>query len=298
MKIAPHGSRRSNATGSYVAVRSCRRSFEDYVAGGGVAVPVERIEVDGLVGLIRSVTELNGEEGSVPLRWFRGVKCRTYKLQPKIYRDGKSSEEVFEREGRLLNRFRQRSQAYWREGYPQNDWEQLFAMQHYGIPTRLLDWSENLLVAAFFASGVDSHDHADECVPAVWCVEPVNWNRATPVLSEFGAQIGVMNTIDDELVAYAPFSERRRQRSPLAIYGSHNTNRILAQRGTFMVWGNEPHPLEEVADTGTALVRKFEIGGGKIKLVRDLAKLGYTETMFFPDLDALATELTAMEGWK
>jgi hypothetical protein len=33
-----------------------------------------------------------------------------------------------------------------------NDWHTLVNMQHYGIPTRLLDWTSVLGVAVFFAT--------------------------------------------------------------------------------------------------------------------------------------------------
>lgn len=40
-----------------------------------------------------------------------------------------------------------------RLGFPPREWESIFAMaQHYGIPTRLLDWSESAYVAAYFAA--------------------------------------------------------------------------------------------------------------------------------------------------
>jgi hypothetical protein len=114
-------------------------------------MPVEQREVDGLEGLLKEVLSIARELPDTAFLWFRGLDCARHQLLPKILRDGKDVQQVFDRERRLLTRFRQRSVAYWPAGYPQNDWEHLFAMQHFGMPTRLLDWSENLFVAAHFA---------------------------------------------------------------------------------------------------------------------------------------------------
>src|SRR5450759_3207015 len=112
---------------------------------------VKDIETDSIPGLTADVLRISAGLDPDRLLWFRGIQCDRFELLPKIMRDGKDIEQVFEREIRLLTRFRQRSMAYWPAGYPQNDWEHLFAMQHYGLPTRLLDWSENVFVAAHFA---------------------------------------------------------------------------------------------------------------------------------------------------
>ena len=130
-------------------------------------MPVETRQAADLETLTAEVLAIARAKDPSSFLWFRGVANAQYSLVPKLMRDGKAIEEILERVGRLLTRFRQRSMAYWPSGYPQNDWEHLFAMQHYGMPTRLLDWSENLFVAAHFAlSGVGDD------APAIWCFDP------------------------------------------------------------------------------------------------------------------------------
>lgn len=259
-------------------------------------MPIHSCTVYKLRGLVGAVLDI---ASGLPLGrslWFRGLSKAQHTLLPKLMRDGKNAEEVFERERRLLTRFRQRSLAYWPAGYPQNDWEHLFAMQHYGMPTRLLDWSENLFVAAHFAMA--NPREGDDGLPAIWCVDPVAWNRATPSLSELGDFVHVLTTADDEAESYRPESTKRKVKSPVALFGTHNSQRIVAQRGTFMIWGNEPRPLETFAAEGRGTLWKIEIAGGRDNLAQELAQLGFGETMVFPELPSLAGELSRSEGWR
>ncbi|MCB0331747.1 MAG: FRG domain-containing protein [Bdellovibrionales bacterium] len=259
---------------------------------------IEERQVEDLQGLLAEVLQIAEGAGGA-FFWFRGVDCSTHALLPKIARDGMVPDEIFEREARLLTRFRQRSMAYWPSGYPQNDWEHLFAMQHYGMPTRLLDWSENLFVAAYFAlASSPDHKHEGDCIPVIWCVDPVAWNRFKKKISEYGSTIQVLTTADDELEPYRPDTTRKRNKSPIAIFGAHNSQRIVAQRGTFFVWGNETKPLDEVANDVMSTLWKIQLTGSRADLARDLQRLGFGETMVFPELSYLAAELTRTEGWK
>jgi hypothetical protein len=265
-------------------------------------MPVQCKEIGSLSSLVENVLRLYNESSKKSFLWFRGLTCSSYKLLPKIMRDEKAVDAVFEREIRLLTRFRQRSMAYWPAGYQQDDWEHLFAMQHYGLPTRLLDWSENLFVAAYFALArppATKHNHEGSCTPAIWFINPVQWNRSMPGLSEYGDTVHVLTTADEELAAYGPRTNRKRSRSPVAIYGTHNSERIVAQRGTFMVWGNESKPLESVADEQPAVILScFKLSGDRSTLFNEIQALGFTETMIFPDMAYLAEELSRAEGWR
>lgn len=253
------------------------------------------LEVEGMEELVSEVLQIARGQPQGSFLWYRGLSNEDHKLLPGIMREGRSAAEVFDREQRLLTRFRQRSLPYWPAGYPQNDWEHLFAMQHYGMPTRLLDWSENLFVAAHFAlSGAIVQGKS----PVIWCMDPVRWNRATPVLSEFGESIQVLTTTDDDLDPYRPETKKRRNKSPLAIFGSHNSGRIVAQRGTFMVWGEDPRSLEEFAEEIVSPIWRIRLTGDYQKIAGELNALGFGETMVFPELTALARELAKVESWR
>src|SRR5689334_1061338 len=86
------------------------------------------------------------------LLWYRGCGKASYELKPSLYRhkQSKTIEDFMSMEKLLLARFRQRSIPFHSRSLG-DAWEWLFLMQHYGVPTRLLDWSESPLMALFFA---------------------------------------------------------------------------------------------------------------------------------------------------
>jgi hypothetical protein len=89
---------------------------------------------------------------------------------------------------------------------------------------------------------------------------------------------------------------------PVAIYGTHNSYRIVAQRGVFVIFGKSLLPMEETyqalrfpEDTLT----KISIPQGKIGgLMKSLSDIGITDSVVFPDLDGLAKETKRSFGFK
>lgn len=233
-------------------------------------------------------------------RWFRGCRDSGHALVPSLYRRAADSvEELSKLESDLLLMFKSRSAPYYTQR-PESDWEYLFLMQHFGVPTRLLDWSENSLIALYFATAPRlAQTDAATSDAAVWVLDPTRWNSHA---LDLAGESGAIMTVDDIDIGYAPRSRVTMNRYPLAMYGTHNSPRIVAQRGAFTIFGADTDPLEGwyvdrnfPADS----LLKVTLPASDIEgLRRSLDALGFAETMVYPDLEGLARELKRKFGFE
>lgn len=239
--------------------------------------------------------------------WFRGTGQENHYLVPSLYRHpSKTSEsELEELERQIMTRFRQRSIPY-HERSLTDDWEAIFFMQHYGVPTRLLDWTENPLIALHFALMLAPHTLSTSGkarykeAAAVWVLDPEVWNRSA--LAHMSYSGGALTPGDEPLNGYSPASNTAgRNTHPVALYGVHNSARIVAQQGVFTIFGKNRTPMEELVKKGVCTqeaLRCILITASRIqRMRRSLLNLGITESVVFPDLDGLARETKRYFGF-
>jgi hypothetical protein len=110
-------------------------------------------------------SEFNGHD------WlFRGVTDASRDLTPKVGRPRKKSSVTVKLtpyslrdEKAVLSAFRQHARPFIQGEHTAIEW--MAIAQHFGVPTRLLDWSDSLLTAAWFA--VQEPRNAN-CDGAIW----------------------------------------------------------------------------------------------------------------------------------
>ena len=236
-------------------------------------------------------------------RWYRGCSTPSHPLLPALFRHPTkqgNAEELILLEKDLLTWFKRRSVLYLARGL--HDWEYLFYMQHYRVPTRLLDWTENPLIALYFALTRAVRKPARErSDAAVWVLEPDVWNGKA--LEDMGYPQEVPSAGDEALNAYVPLIPLEQMReSPVAMHAAHCMPRMVAQRGTFVMFGRDMRPMETIYSSGgfsRQALLKLVIPAPRVAGMLDwLIAFGITDSVVFPDLEGVSMEARRQFGFE
>lgn len=252
----------------------------------------------------RQLSQPAQEGGRAPTRWFRGLEDVAYELIPTFHRQGfKIEDEIY-----MMNLFKQNSHEFLGQ-IPTSEWEWMFLMRHHGLPSRMLDWSENPLTALFFAVSPDPPNRRADADGVLWCLLPARLNewslgwpqgsRALPMFTEYEAEYSLVE--NETLLNYLP-SRMRRPRSagaavptPAAGISVRTTRRIQAQMGVFTIHHVGNAPLEQVRDISH--VWRYTVPAGlKGQVRQELGRIGITRRVVFPDLDNVANEASESVG--
>lgn len=227
---------------------------------------------------IQSLLEaLDGDNVGYPgAVWYRGQSDSGWTLTPGYLRLKAPPSEAT-----LLKRFKQ-SAAMLIDMPPRVAFDWMFLMQHYGVPTRLLDWSESPLVALYFALENKDTDGA------LWLLRPSELNKNARIHNR--DEEGYIPSFEDpELENYTVDSlaqNKRIQLFPVATIATRNNPRIQAQLGVFTIHHLDNVPIESIGDSGHVI--KYVIPrAAKELLSKQLVLLGYSRFQLFPELASI-----------
>ena len=219
-------------------------------------------------------------EGQV---WFRGHAQHDWHLVPSAHRKNPVLESQFIHHFRLrapslaLNCPNHKDYASW-----------LPLMQHYGLPTRLLDWTESLLVATFFALPQDT----DDTDGAIWMLAPGKLNELSigyiiPFLADERAKPFIAD-------AFSGNSKSENQNT-IAVLAPRTDRRMAAQLGNYSIHGNR-EALELHPESSRFLSRIIIPVASQGKIRTDLSVSGIRRSSLFPDLANLAHEISEFKA--
>jgi hypothetical protein len=128
-------------------------------------------------------------------------------------------------------------------------------------------------------------------------LDPIAFNRRNSRLDGMGDSISVLATSDSVIDPWSPGTDPAILAPwPVAIWGTHNSARIVAQQGTFTVAGKELLPLEGCpAATDHDTLERVTIDCDRQDILASLRLLGITQSVVFPGLPGLAADLISEE---
>jgi hypothetical protein len=203
---------------------------------------------------------------------YRGQKDATWDLLPRIARKELNliGPDFLKKEKDILSEFKRLSKPYLNSDLLSDNWDFLALAQHHGLPTRLLDWTTNPLVALFFAfqEKDDNIKQRKVWILAIKKEELADCKKTTPF------------TIS-KTVAFKP---------------NHITQRLISQNGWFTVHKFNINTKRFVKLNENKLYKDqvFDLtinNKAREEILTRLDVLGINEFTLFPGLDGLSKYL-------
>lgn len=239
---------------------------------------VHQVEIRRLSDLINHIVNVIGRPPHHQM-WFRGHEDASWKLTASVHREAWGSGE-----GSIATEFMLEAPVRYASCPERSEhaaW--LLLMQHYGLPTRLLDWTLSPLIAAYFAVA-----HQRDCASAVWGLFPYQLNKQVYdsqwiwPLSQY--EVAVAPVFDHKAPPYEGVA---------AVAGEVIDLRMLVQQSRFTIHGTS-EPLEDwkhLKEEDSCLVKYLIPKESGDDIMTELELLGMSKRYLFPDLETLAESI-------
>jgi hypothetical protein len=230
--------------------------------------------------------------------WFRGESGDQSPLCPKIAEYDENEENY------LLQSFRRKAEGLAnvppRQGHT-DLW--LFLAQHYGVPTRLLDWTEGLLHALYFAI------NQAKSKPKIYMLNTHKLNELAgmsldqlnyPLSWVMGGSLYIALAWQHRKLRECQNNYKKERNIkidiPIAFPATYQDHRMFAQRSCFTIHGKSLKPLQDILSEEELKLSEYLIEyeidiDEKSSLLKELSILGISASTVFPDLEHLAIDL-------
>ena len=265
----------------------------------------ETVKITTLLSFITQIQKF--ESQSDHTYFYRGHSDSRYKLQPSIYRN----HGYLENEDVMFNELITHNPSEFLSC--RNAIDYLVKMQHYGLPTRLLDITTNPLISLFFACSDVKADvinlkkgevimfkvpnnqikYSDSDTVAVlsniakmkkdFCFESVNDK------TEFNEQDSIqylLHSIRQEKGSFQDVINMDHMKSAICVKAKMDNPRIVNQSGAFFLFGcnNKNKGFVDIDNSWIASEKRLIITNKK-GILDDLKLMGITEKFVYPNLE-------------
>jgi hypothetical protein len=261
-----------------------------------------------LLGLI---PELSDNETTIV---FRGHADKSYDIKPSIYR----KNEWHSNEDKIVREILMRCPADF--SHMQTNFEKLVKMQHYDLPTRLLDITQNPLVALYFACvGADEKEKDGEIVffkipkneikyfdsdtvsvisGLAWAkddfeIEPKHERDDKAFHRSNDHALKLMHIIKQEKPYFLEKINPMHLQSVVCVKPKLDNPRVIRQEGSFLLFGidRNKHQIPTIPDEWLYYPKERRViikSTDKEQILKQLATIGISRDKLFPEIDMVS----------
>lgn len=212
-------------------------------------------------------------------------QSRNYDLMPSALRLDNNRVRKYSRQSaqNFLNEFKIDAHNYLK--FPADistSYEWMVYAQHYGIPTRLLDFTYSHIISLMFAVE-DAFEDEENNNCEVWFLNPFKLNNKNANRSEI---LNLSNIENNSLDEYD---------GPVVIKARKLNERINAQNGLFIYFQDAARPLNSLEDN--EIIKKVVIKGEyKKRILSSLYSIGIGFTTLYPELQSVSKDIIMRES--